>query len=525
MPRRNPLAVAVSVLVACALLHAGSAHTPDEWKSRSIYQVITDRFSLPPPNNSTAACANIHSYCGGTWSGIASRLDYIQSLGFNAIWISPVPENTPDAFHGYSALNLYRLNPYFGTEQDFIDMIAACHARDIWVMVDVVGNHMASVGFDFSQLVPFNQSEYFHDCSGGCDSSCSIPDSAWPVHNATVIEHCRLETLTDLDQDNAYVRATLLDWIDSLVHSYAIDGLRIDTAPEVKPAFWVEWQARAGVYAFGEVFDSDVQYVAQYQGPLDATLSYPLFFAMRNVWAQGQSMHQLWDLFNTYDTYFKGQQVQGEVEHACLSECDPIAHHDLPILCCADPTILGTFIDNHDNGCEHIPTHTQHTHAPRLVCVELNPGAVQRSKIFSFFTTQPETATAAARPAAAVQPASSSSLVQSAPAAAANPAPVATSPTGRKRKESNRSGSAVRSPSPPPKRLPQDTRRAEYADDNPYEFLSLPAAYLSSSSPFVASSLYRHRFLPQCLLLPKLFTSQSASLHCTHVLVRILTCC
>lgn len=178
---------------------------------------------------------------------------------------------------------------------------------------------MAAVGSDFSSLVPFNQPEHFHDCDI-CDSHCSIPDSAWGPHNMSVIEHCRLEGLSDLDQDNPYVRATLLDWIDGLVHNYSIDGLRIDTAPEVKPAFWQEWQQRAGVYAFGEVFDSDVQYVAQYQGPLDATLSYPLFFAMRDVFASSQSMRKLWDLFTTYDTYFK------------------------------DPTVLGTFIDNHDNA-------------------------------------------------------------------------------------------------------------------------------------------------------------------------------
>ena len=74
------------------------------------------------------------------------------------------------------------------------------------------------------------------------------------------------------------------------------------------------------MYAFGEVFDSDVQYVAQYQGPLNATLSYPLFFAMRDVFAEGQSMQQLWGLFIEYNTYFK------------------------------DPTVLGTFSDNHDNA-------------------------------------------------------------------------------------------------------------------------------------------------------------------------------
>ena len=143
MSRLLRLIAAASVLSLCVshLSLQATARTAEEWKSRSIYQIITDRFSLPPPSNSTADCANIHSYCGGTWSGIASRLDYIQSLGFNAIWISPVPENTPNAFHGYSALNLYELNHYFGTPDEFVAMIAECHSRDVWVMVRPRSSH------------------------------------------------------------------------------------------------------------------------------------------------------------------------------------------------------------------------------------------------------------------------------------------------------------------------------------------------------------------------------------------------
>ena len=145
---RSPQLLVVAVSLLLLVLPPSSrltlARTAEEWKSRSIYQIITDRFSLPPPSNSTAPCTNIHTYCGGTWTGITSRLDYVQSLGFNAIWISPVPANTPDAFHGYSAQNLYELNPYFGTTDDFVAMISECHSRDIWVMVSSAGHTTAA---------------------------------------------------------------------------------------------------------------------------------------------------------------------------------------------------------------------------------------------------------------------------------------------------------------------------------------------------------------------------------------------
>lgn len=80
------------------------AATSDDWASRSIYQVITDRYHRS--STSDAPC-NITNYCGGTWNGITENLDYIQNMGFTAIQISPVNLNINSttiygqAFHGY----------------------------------------------------------------------------------------------------------------------------------------------------------------------------------------------------------------------------------------------------------------------------------------------------------------------------------------------------------------------------------------------------------------------------------------
>ena len=316
-------AVLLALLAACP--GPVSARTAEEWKTRSIYQIITDRFALPPPSNSTSPCANIRDYCGGTYTGITAHLDYITQLGFNAIWISPVVLNVPHAFHGYAAIDLWQLNPHFGTREEFTAMVSALHARDVWLMVDVVANHMANVPKDgnFSGFHPFDQPEHYHDCAP-CDQYCSIPTSAWAPHNMTVIEHCRLDGLADLDQDQPFVRRTLLDWIQQMVQNYSIDGLRVDTVPEVKRPFWQQWQQRAGVYAVGEVFDTDVQYVASYQAQaLNATLSYPLFFAMRQVFGAAKPGLPITALQSLYEEY---------------SAAFP------------DPSILGSFADNHDNA-------------------------------------------------------------------------------------------------------------------------------------------------------------------------------
>lgn len=137
-----------------------SSKTKEEWKTRSIYQLLTDRFART--NGDTSGC-DLSQYCGGTFKGIANNLDYIQDMGFNAIWISPIVENTANGYHGYHMKNLYNINPYFGTEQDLIDLVNECHKRDIWVMVDVVANHAGVVGTDYSQIYPFNDASHYHD--------------------------------------------------------------------------------------------------------------------------------------------------------------------------------------------------------------------------------------------------------------------------------------------------------------------------------------------------------------------------
>ena len=96
-----------------------------------------------------------------------NKLDYIQGMGFDAIWISPIVANTPGSYHGYHATNWEDVNTNYGSKQDLIDFVSACHARNIWVMVDVVANHVGPVGPNYSTIYPFNQSAHYH-------SNCQI---------------------------------------------------------------------------------------------------------------------------------------------------------------------------------------------------------------------------------------------------------------------------------------------------------------------------------------------------------------
>ena len=279
-----------------------SPKTKDEWLSRSIYQLLTDRFAR---TSDTGTC-NLGRYCGGNFQGIINKLDYIKGMGFDAIWISPIIKNTDNSYHGYHLTDLYTINSHFGSESDFKALITACHNKDIWVMVDVVANHVGPVGTDYSKINPFNLAEHYHDY-------CDISD--W--NNQWQIENCRLSGLPDLKQENTWVAQTLCNWIKDLVSKYNIDGLRIDTIMEVPKTFWDSFRSAAGVFQIGEAFKGDIAYVADYQNHLDSVFNYPLYYVIQNSFCGSfTNLEDYW--FNKRSKY-------------------------------PAPKYVATFVENHDN--------------------------------------------------------------------------------------------------------------------------------------------------------------------------------
>ena len=287
-------------VVLALLLITVWSHTAQEWQSRTIYQLLTDRFYRS--NGDTSGCSNLGNYCGGGFAGITAHLDYIQNMGFDAIWVSPIILNTPGGYHGYWAQDFYQINPYFGSEQDFVNFISALHARGMWIMVDVVANHVGPIGEDLSgvgQINPFNQASYYHPY-------CPINwNDQWSVQN------CWLANLPDLNQAVQFVSNGLLSWVNQIVVKYNIDGLRIDTCPEVPINFWAEYAKAAGVFTICEVFDGSIPDNAAYQGIVDATLNYPLYYLIQNLFKQGSSFYDARNFMSQASSTFKNMNVEG----------------------------------------------------------------------------------------------------------------------------------------------------------------------------------------------------------------------
>jgi alpha-amylase len=265
-------------------------------------------------------------------------------MGFDAIWVSPITQQVADptrAYTGYMQTHLHGTNANFGTPDDLRALSAALHKRSMYLMVDVVANHFGAPGpassINYSYMEPFDRQEYFHNICWISDEDfssydanvqlCWLGNEDYPVpdgEDAWTQRTCFTLTPLTVNTTQPAVWSIYASWIQSLVANYSVDGLRIDTVKHVEPSFWGGFQAAAGVLALGEVADGNVPYVCPFQSTpsnrvVDGLLSYPLYY---------QATHFFQSPANSSSALIGTAQATNSS--------------------CADPTLLGTFTENHD---------------------------------------------------------------------------------------------------------------------------------------------------------------------------------
>ncbi len=286
------------------LLELDRAYSPQfTWDSATVYFAITDRFFNGNPANDNSygrqkdGADEIGTWHGGDFAGLTEKLDYLEALGVNALWISAPYEQVHGwtgggagdfqhyAYHGYWALDFTQLDANFGTELEFRTFISEAHARGIRVVLDVVMNHPGyATGADLVAYLPevideaafadFQPSEEngFHAWNDLVDYENQRWDQWWgprwiragfPGHNRPgqddlkmslsylpdfITEDFRdaplpvlLQRKTDtaaVELPTTTVRGYLVDWLSQWVRDYGVDGFRCDTAKHVEQASW-----------------------------------------------------------------------------------------------------------------------------------------------------------------------------------------------------------------------------------------------------------------------------------------------
>ena len=228
-----------------------------DWDESVIYFMVTDRFFDGNESNNAAngpqtyGKDNAGLYHGGDFAGITQKLDYLEDLGINTIWITPIVENIPGvqvtgegaddvpynaAFHGYWASDFTKLNPALGTREEFQTLIDQAHNRGIRIMVDIVVNH-AGYDTDFGDMIRSGD-----DIVSGSDQKDS------------------LSNLPDFRTEDPAVSAQLVKWQTQWVKDFGIDYFRVDTVKHVENDTWAELKN-----ALTEV-DSDFKMIGEYAG-------------------------------------------------------------------------------------------------------------------------------------------------------------------------------------------------------------------------------------------------------------------
>lgn len=228
-----------------------------DWDESVIYFMVTDRFFDGNESNNTASGEKTYGkdnaglYHGGDFAGITQKLDYLEDLGINTIWITPIVENIPGvtvtdtgkedvpynaAYHGYWASDFTKLNPTLGTEEEFQTLIDQAHNRGIRIMVDIVVNH-AGYDTDFGNMIRSGD-----DIVSGSDQKDS------------------LSNLPDFKTEDPAVSAQLVKWQTQWVKDFGIDYFRVDTVKHVENDTWAELKN-----ALTEV-DSDFKMIGEYAG-------------------------------------------------------------------------------------------------------------------------------------------------------------------------------------------------------------------------------------------------------------------
>jgi glycosidase len=311
------------------------AEQPKGFSSADVmYLIMPDRFADGDSGNDQLTWFHdkddrslARAYHGGDLRGIEQHLDYLQKLGVTTIWTTPLYDNSANqsnqTYHGYSATDMYAVDPHFGTIEDYRKLVDEAHARGLKVVLDTVPNHVGP-GHPWVKDEP--TPDWFHGTAQSHikvdDDFASVTDpKASAARRNVLLNGWFADVLPDLNQDNPLVAKYLIQNAIWWIESAGIDGLRIDTFPYVPRKFWEEYDEE--LHAFyphiaevGEVFNADPHVTSFFAGGrantgsdgtfdtlLDTPFDYPMFFALRAALTHHKPMTAISDVLHEDTLY------------------------------------------------------------------------------------------------------------------------------------------------------------------------------------------------------------------------------
>lgn len=408
MKLRHKLAIAWGLLMPWGDLYAAEANFNRPINDEVFYFVVIDRFHDGDPYNNkgfdripvyekdTKEDILRHGYQpelenfyhGGDFKGIIKKLDYLQGLGVTSIWLSPIlknratqlddsPSGASSGYHGSWTLDFTSIDPHWGSEDDFKNLVDQAHQRGMKLFIDVIINHTAD-GISYRECsdCPYRSRDDYPymtskngrqlnegfvdgDFSAGNFSRLKDPNYAYTPYiydpkikktpawlNDITLYHNRGNStfsgenselgdffgLDDLMTENPKVVQGMIDIYADLIRKYKFDGFRIDAVKQVNIEFWEQFlpavrQAAedAGVrhfHMFGDIISHNPALLSRYTQlrTFDSALDFALQSAVKDVFAGDSSFERLHDYLAQDDVHRLARAPQKMMNFA--------SHHD-----------------------------------------------------------------------------------------------------------------------------------------------------------------------------------------------------
>ena len=278
-----------------------------------LYLLMPDRFAQGMDHSKPIAGMNAYQEDrqkpslrhGGDMEGIRQHLDYFKDLGVTALWFTPVLENnSPDTdngystYHGYATTDYYRVDPRFGTNEDYRHLIDDCHQRGLKVVMDMIFNHC---GFEHPWVkdMPskdwFNTPDWLNEKASGRDPMTGFTansDGSEPAKSAYLQTSYKLTpvvdpyasaidlrettegwfvpSMPDLNQHNTHLMTYLIQNSKWWIETVGIDGIRMDTYPYAFREPMAQWMKELqeeypNFNTVGETWVTEPAYTAAWQ--------------------------------------------------------------------------------------------------------------------------------------------------------------------------------------------------------------------------------------------------------------------
>ena len=267
-------------------------------KTKQTIEKIKQLGESPDDNYRTFYEIFVYSFCDsdgdgiGDLQGVISKLDYLEALGITGIWFMPIHPST--SYHKYNVSDYYAIDPQYGTMEDFEQLLAECHARDIHVIIDLVVNHTGSEHAWFQEAVSYLQNlpEGAEPNPGECKYldyyffSKEEGKGSRPVNGTDWFYEGMFDfTMPDINLGSEATREEIKNimqfWIEK-----GVDGFRLDAAKEfysgsvsknVEVLTWIQKTATAlkpDCYLVAEVWENFNQIAAYYESGITSIFNF-----------------------------------------------------------------------------------------------------------------------------------------------------------------------------------------------------------------------------------------------------------